>query len=85
MANTSLDNSARAEKPFYASRILFTHFAEGYAVLRVALGDQFTKCNPSVTHEYLWALSELIEQAKAELDGTWKGKLRELERLSQAK
>lgn len=77
MVKSSLVNSAPAENPPFASRIVFTHLAEGYAILRVALGNPFTQCNPSLIHEYLWALSERIEQAQANLDCEWKARLQE--------
>lgn len=77
MVKNSLDNSARAENPPYASRIVFTHLVEGYAILRVALGNPFTQCSPSLIHEYLWTLSERIEQAHADLFCEWKTRLQE--------
>ena len=75
MAENSLDNSASAEKPPYASRILFTHVQEGYAVVRVRLGDYFTKCKPVLIHDYLWELCDLIEKAEVELDSKRKNKI----------
>jgi len=78
MAKSSLVNSARAEKPPYASRILYTYFEQSYAILRVPLIQPLTKCNPSLTHEYLWALSERMEQVQAELDCLWQDKLQTL-------
>ena len=77
MAKTSLDNSASAENPPYASRIVFTHLAEGYAVVRVSLDHRLNKCSPSLIHEYLWALCELVEQAQAKLAREWEVRFRE--------
>lgn len=77
MAKTSLDNSARAENPPYASRIIFTHLAEGYAVVRVSLDPRLNKCSPSLIHEYLWALGELVEQGQAKLAREWEVRFRE--------
>lgn len=84
MAKSSLVNSTSVEKPPYASRILYTCFKQGYAVLRVSLSHPLTKCNPSLTHEYLWALSEQLEQAQADFDCLWQVKLQTLEE-AQAK
>lgn len=82
MAERSLENSAQAEKPPYASMILLTHLAEGYAMLRIRLGDRFTRCSPSLLHEYLWALGETIEQAQANLDRLWEEELRAIKGAS---
>ena len=84
MAKSSLDNSAQAEKPHFASRILLTHVEDGYAIVRIRLGDYFARCNPSLIHDYLWTLGDLIEQAQAQLDSQWKAKILELvETLSE--
>ncbi len=77
MVKISLEDSARAENPPYASRIVFTHLAEGYGIVRVSLAHQLAKCSPSLIHEYLWALCELVEQAQAKLACEWETKFRE--------
>lgn len=77
MAKSSLDNSTPVENPSFASRIVFTRLAEGNAVLRVSLDNQLSKCSPSLIHEYLWALGELVEQAQAKLACEWEPKFRE--------
>jgi hypothetical protein len=82
MAKSILVNSAEAEKPFYASRILYTCVNQGYAALRVSLIQPLTQCSPSLTHEYLWALSERLEHIQTDLDDLWQVKLRALEKGS---
>ncbi len=77
MVKSSLEDSARAENPPYASRIVFTHLTEGYAIVRVSLDHRLTKCSPSLIHEYWWALCELLEQAQAKLACEWEAKFRE--------
>ena len=74
MAKASLDNSARVENPPFASRIVFTHLSAGYAALRVPLDGRFSQCCPSLVHEYLWKLGELVEQAQAKMAGEWEAK-----------
>lgn len=81
MAKSSLDDSARAENPSYASRIAFTHLAQGYALVRVELGEHLTQCSPSLIHDYLWLLSYLLEMLQGNLDLVWKA--RRLKGLSE--
>ena len=71
MGNSSLVDSGKSEKISFASRILLTHLSEDYAVLKISLGAYLASCSPSIIHEYLWALSELIEKAKMDLDSRW--------------
>ena len=77
MVKSSLEDSASAEKPPYASRIVFTHLTEGYAIVRVSLDHRLNKCSPSLIHDYLWALCELVEQAQVKLTREWEPRFRE--------
>lgn len=43
---------------------LSEHLHKAEAMAQVALGDGFLDCPESITHHYLWALSDLIERAK---------------------
>ena len=74
MAKASLDNSAQVENPSFASRIVFTHLSAGYAALRVPIDDRFFRYSPSLVHEYLWKLGELVEQAQAKMACEWETK-----------
>lgn len=81
MAKSSLDDSACAGNPSYASRIAFTHLAQGYALVRIELGEHLIQCSPSLIHDYLWLLSYLLEMLQANLDLVWKA--RRLKGLSE--
>lgn len=77
MAKSSLEDSASAENPPYASHIVFTHLAKGYAIVRVSLDHRLNQYSPSLIHEYLLALCELLEQAQAKLAREWEIRFRE--------
>lgn len=77
MAKSSLDDSTSVENPPYASRIAFTHLAQGYALIRIELGKHLDQCSPSLIHEYLWALLESLEKLQANLNLVWKARGKE--------
>lgn len=69
MADTSLSHRASAQNlslPF--SESLAEQLRKAHALLQVAMGFDLTHYEPSVIHDYLWVVGDLIQQARIQCE-----------------
>jgi hypothetical protein len=73
MAKPSLDYSLSSLNPSIDSYDLLNEYLDrAYALVRVALSDQFVMCEQLVIHSYLSLLADLLLNMRRTVEEVWK-------------